>query len=230
MNFEHQNTGVVLFTRLASEEARLKDFGEHRAVNAIIADKMIAHATQTIRKSGLPYFIVDSSQQQGKNFGERFSHALEQVFSSGIDHILVIGNDCLSLTANDLVIAADQIHHHNYVIGPSADGGIYLFGINKSVFDKNWLSGLPWESPVLFDSFINYLQEHALTYYLTDVKRDIDSAEDIVHAFYVKDISFELIRFIRSILASSNHFRVNCKHIILLAFASRLALLRAPPY
>ncbi len=200
---QNRQTAVVLFTRNASEEASVKDFAEHFRANELIAGKLISHTLHIIKKSGLPCFIIDSAHQHGNNFGERFTDAIEQVFAAGFENALVVGNDCPHLHPADLQTAAKKLETVNYVIGPSSDGGFYLFGVQKQFFNKEFLLEAPWESEGLFDFIIESLHTNNISAYLTEKKDDIDSANDLYKILSIQSNSFtQLIIYIRSVLSS----------------------------
>lgn len=198
-----RQTAVLLFTRNASEEASAKVFAEHFRANELIAGKLISHTVGIIKKSGLPCFIIDSAHQHGNNFGERFTDAIEQVFVSGFENVIVIGNDCPQLSSTDLQNAAHALESVNCVLGPATDGGFYLFGIQRHAFNKQFLLSAPWESGSLLNFIITYLNENNISNYLTELKGDIDSAKDLSEILRIKQISLSgLIIFIQSVLSS----------------------------
>ena len=87
---------------------------------------------------GLPWRV----QPAAGTLGERMAHAFAQAFAAGAGRVVIIGTDCPGLTAGLLRQAFAQLAAHDLVVGPAADGGYYLLGINKlhtSLFtDKQW--------------------------------------------------------------------------------------------
>jgi rSAM/selenodomain-associated transferase 1 len=87
---------------------------------------------------GLPWQV----QPAAGSLGERMAHAFAEAFAAGAGRVVVIGTDCPGLTADLLRLAFEQLATHDLVVGPAADGGYYLLGMNKlhtSLFtDKQW--------------------------------------------------------------------------------------------
>jgi len=67
--------------------------------------------------------------QRGADLGERMAHAFDSALGRGRAAVLV-GTDCLDLTAEDLVTAAKALGSGcDTVLGPAADGGYVLMGL-----------------------------------------------------------------------------------------------------
>ena len=191
---------------------------------------MISHTMGIIKKSGLPCFIIDSLHQHGNNFGERFTDAIEQVFHAGFEHVVVIGNDCPALTATDLQTAALQLETVDYVIGPSTDGGFYLFGVNQRAFDKQAILSAPWKTDRLFEYFTGYLAAASLSSFVSDVKGDVDSTQDLNSIYNARSIAgIRLINLIRSIISSIQREESLIHPFVLRPATNLSAGLRAPP-
>ncbi len=229
MNQGHNHTAILLFTREAAEEAVVKDFAEQFKANKLIAGKMIDHSVSIIKKTGLPCFIIDSLHQHGNNFGERFTDAIEQVFLSGFDKVVVIGNDCPSLSAHDLQQAAAGLDSNDYILGPGNDGGFYLFGVCQSAFNKAELLNAQWGSENLCSTFVEYLHQQAISFSLTDHKHVIDTKQDLLIFISSKNISFAIANYLRSILASLADYISAIRFYALHKDIVYLATLRAPP-
>ncbi|MEJ7661376.1 MAG: TIGR04282 family arsenosugar biosynthesis glycosyltransferase [Hymenobacter sp.] len=76
---------------------------------------------------GLPWRV----QPPADSLGTRMAHAFGAAFGAGAGRVVVIGTDCPGLSAALLTRAFDQLLTHDVVIGPAADGGYYLLGMNR---------------------------------------------------------------------------------------------------
>jgi rSAM/selenodomain-associated transferase 1 len=87
---------------------------------------------------GLPWQV----QPAADSLGGRMAHAFTEAFAAGAGRVVIIGTDCPGLTADLLRQAFGQLATHDLVVGPAADGGYYLLGMNElhaSLFaDKQW--------------------------------------------------------------------------------------------
>ena len=228
---QQQNTALLLFTRSQHEEARVKDFSSVHSLrsNSLIAGHLISHAEKTARSTGLPCFVINSAHQHGNTFGEKLSDAFQQIFKLGFENVIAIGNDCPSLSAQDLRTAAFQLTSKQAVLGPASDGGLYLIGLNKSAFHAISFSALPWETAIVQDMMQVYLSDKAITYILSYVKEDIDFGKQLNSVLAGSHISLHLRTSIRSIIASIvQQFSKQFQHPITINHRIYTSL-RAPP-
>ncbi|QKG52494.1 DUF2064 domain-containing protein [Hymenobacter sp. BRD67] len=145
MTADFARVAILLFTRSAEEEGVRKRFLTHgsRADNAALAAQLIAHATATASQVGVEMVCVDSVQQAGATFGERLSGAVRATFALGYEHLLIIGNDCPQLGIATLRQAVAAVRATGAVLGPAADGGVYLLGISQTLFERGPGSNYP---------------------------------------------------------------------------------------
>ena len=218
---QQQNTALLLFTRSQQEEARVKDFSSVHSLrsNSLIAGHLISHAEKTARSTGLPCFVINSAHQHGNTFGEKLSDAFQQIFKLGFENVIAIGNDCPSLSAQDLRTAAFQLTSKQAVLGPASDGGFHAISF----------SALPWETAIVQDMMQVYLSDKAITYILSDVKEDIDFGKQLNSVLAGSHISLHLRTSIRSIIASIvQQFSKQFQHPITINHRIYTSL-RAPP-
>ena len=169
-----QQTAILIFARTASAEM------QHKAIYGSnpLFDALNAHTLNTVTKTGIPYFVSDETRQEGNTFGQRFVHAISQVFAAGYERVIVIGNDTPHLHTAHIVKAATALNNQSLVLGPSTDGGFYLLGLNRTAFNQDMLLSLPWQSQQLTTTL---LSQHKISgdIALLPQLADIDSWEDI---------------------------------------------------
>ena len=199
-----KSTALLLFTRTPKEEALVKDFSDVHSLrsNSIIASHLISHAEKTARATGLPCFVINSSQQHGNTFGERLSDAFSQIFNLGYHQVIAIGNDCPTLSQNDLSQAAAQLSDNNAILGPASDGGLYLIGLHKNAFLPQQFANLPWETANVNRMMQHYLTENRINFLVGEEKTDIDYSSQFYPLLHNNNIPYQLRVLIRSILAS----------------------------
>lgn len=197
------NTALVLFTRSRDEEARCKDFTSVNRLqtNSLIAHYLISHAEQTARASGLPCFVISTNQQHGNNFGERLAHAFEDIYHFGYDNVIAIGNDCPTLTPADLIQAAVELETHGAVLGPARDGGVYLIGMQKRLYNAAIFANLPWSSSAVHQALLSYFLDFNISYTDIGIKADVD--DKLTLSYLLREAYFptKLRSILRSILA-----------------------------
>ncbi len=159
---------LILFVRDERNEARLKPLpSPFRALgytwlNRRIADRAFAGAhvkadlivvSERVPQStpGDTYLV-----QRGANFAERITNAIADTFARGYQHVVVIGNDCPSITAADIDAAFKHLAcGAGYVASPASDGGAYLVGANADTFNRTAFGQLPWQTRRLFRALIS---------------------------------------------------------------------------
>ncbi len=181
---KRRSTAILLFTNTISREVETKTFCHKRKLNVKIVSCLISHSISLAKKSGLDYFIIDSDHQVGTTFGERYSHAFQQVFNKGYEKVISIGNDCPHLTVDLLINAAHKLSFNNMVIGPANDGGAYLIGLTRNTFDKEKFSNLNWKSSRVFSNLQDYAAEFGGQISCLHSLSDVDSASDLHRLVY----------------------------------------------
>ncbi len=172
-----QNTAILIFIRSNKEEAQIKNFeyqlnfqSNHRVV-ALLNQ----HTKKIARQSGLPTFIITSTQQKGNSFGERLANAFQAIYQKGYDSVIAIGNDCLYLTPTFLKETATQLSIKKVVLGPTIDGGVYIIGLHKCQFQKTTFQNFAWQKQQLFTQ----LQAHFEHYEILPTLSDADDAQSL---------------------------------------------------
>lgn len=117
--------------------------------------------------------------QQGNDLGTRMQHAFATGFSMGHAPIVIIGSDLPSMKEQLLLEAFDALRNHDAVIGPSADGGYYLLGLNAP-FDAVF-QNKQWSTGTVFAQTSSDLVMHGRTCHLLPELQDIDTEEDLLH-------------------------------------------------
>lgn len=173
------STAVLLFTRSAGAEAGHKRFLSQstRAGNAAVAAQLIAHATATARRAAVDFVCVDSARQAGTTFGQRLAGAVRHVFGEGYTHLLVIGNDCPQLDERLLRRAVAAVQSTGAVLGPATDGGVYLLGISRELFETSQWLALPWQTERLGAALLRQLRRQGATVGRLPVLADVDNEQ-----------------------------------------------------
>lgn len=151
-----QPTAILLFSRTASAEAEHKSFGAG-SVGDRITEALISRMESTLERTELPVFRSDERSQIGNTFGERLANAMAQVYAQGVEHLLVVGNDCPSVSVSHLRAAAHKLLKGENVVGPDRRGGVWLIGLQRADFNATDFAALPWESNDLYHQLAVFL-------------------------------------------------------------------------
>lgn len=174
-----QPTAILLFSRTATAEAEHKSFGAGSVGNRI-TDALITRTEETLEKTGLRVFRSDEVSQVGNTFGERLANAMGRVYDEGFERLLVVGNDCPSISASHLRTAAQKMAEGENVIGPDRRGGVWLIGLQRADFNAAAFAALRWESTGLYHDLADLLPACTAAASLSD----LNTFEDLKHNWF----------------------------------------------
>lgn len=75
--------------------------------------------------------LFEKYTQQGSGLGERMEAAFATAFAQGASKVLIMGSDCPGLSGDLLHRAYRLLDRHDFVLGPTEDGGYYLLGMKQ---------------------------------------------------------------------------------------------------
>ena len=115
--------------------------------------------------------------QDGRGLGEALSGAFVHHASNGFDRVVLIGSDNPTLPAALIKGASDALDVHDVVIGPAADGGYYLIGMDRPLpvlFDR-----ITWSTSLVYNETIERAHENGLSVASLPEWYDVDTFEDL---------------------------------------------------
>ena len=230
MIHNQKDTALLVFSLSAEKEIERKSiFDEsYKKENTTLFNLLIEQTKNLAHESGVDVFWVDENQQTGKDFSTRFTNAFQKLFDAGYKNVVSIGNDCPDLSVQLLQDAILKLRTKKLVIGPSSDGGIYLLGINKDVFDRKIFLQLPWQTAVLNKVLKNHYDFQEIEFDILKELTDLDSAKDARD--YAKNNSGTVLsRYLRVIIASIKNVFLIFKDFIPSSNRYSYIGLRAPP-
>jgi uncharacterized protein len=188
-------TGLILFvrnpipgqvkTRLArtlGDEKALRIYQHllehtHAITNGLNCDKFVFYADVITEQDLWENDKYNKQQQSGDDLGQRMQQAFASLFEKGYEKAIIIGSDCLELTAEIVHEGFLQLEANDIVIGPSADGGYYLLGMK---IDRPYLfHGKKWSTDSVLSNTIADCDQHILAYSLLPLLHDIDEEKDV---------------------------------------------------
>jgi len=78
------------------------------------------------------FSLLARRAQAHGDLGERMADAFERSFADGAERVAILGSDVPTLPESHLNAAFDALHEARNIIGPCADGGYYLIGLEAS--------------------------------------------------------------------------------------------------
>lgn len=113
--------------------------------------------------------------QSNGDLGQRMRSAFESL-SEDYEKIIIIGSDCMQLTADHINKAVKVLSDHDVVIGPVYDGGYYLIGMNA--YYEELLSNIDWSTDAVTSQTLDKAISSGLSFKTIDTLSDIDYHED----------------------------------------------------
>ena len=117
------------------------------------------------------------AKQQGNDLGKRMMNAFYDIFQHGYSKAAIIGTDCVTLNADIINKAFEELNNHDIVIGPSLDGGYYLLAMKT--LHQNLFENIAWSTETVFDATIAACNYLGLSYYLLPALNDVDEEKDL---------------------------------------------------
>ena len=181
MELNQKNTALLVFSLSVEMESKRKSIFDscHKKENAAFFNLLIHQTKELASRSGVDVFWMDEHQQSGQNFSDRFANAFQNLFDKGYENVVSIGNDCPDLSHVILRDAINGLNANKVVLGPSKDGGVYLLGLNKAVFDRSEFIALPWQTAALKSGLETYFNSQGFSLPILDELMDLDTLNDV---------------------------------------------------
>ncbi len=155
-------------------------------VRSVRAEKMIVYAGDDGLSfpdfSGIPCL-----RQHGSHIGERMNNAFADVFNLGYERCVLIGSDSPDLPARLIHDAFQKLSSADVVLGPSADGGYYLIGGQRSSLDSSLFADIPWSTASVLPATLQQIAKAGLMYDQLEPWSDIDNLDDL-KIFYQRNL------------------------------------------
>jgi uncharacterized protein len=116
--------------------------------------------------------------QRGGNLGTRMLNATRDAQKRGAQKVLIIGSDCLELSARHLDRARRLLSRKDLVLGPTRDGGYYLVGSKRPFV--SCFKGIAWSTSRVLAQTLQKARQKGVTTRLLPRLFDVDEARDLV--------------------------------------------------
>ncbi len=116
--------------------------------------------------------------QQGDDLGKRMAEAFVETFHESEEPVIIIGTDCPDLTTGVMDEAFRLLSCSDLVLGPAADGGYYLIGLNHPI--PELFEGVHWGTNEVLSKTQAIAHSLGLKVSMLETLNDIDRPEDLV--------------------------------------------------
>ncbi len=118
------------------------------------------------------------SEQVGLDLGMAMLEAFASAFKDGKSPVVLVGSDVPALDDDVLISAFESLSQADAVIGPAADGGYYLLGLN--IHEPRLFEGITWSSPTVAADTLSRIRACGMSVTLLATLHDIDRPEDLL--------------------------------------------------
>ena len=186
-------TALIIFARkpeLGKVKTRLAaQIGDEAALRIYI--RLLEH-TRAVAKSCDCDTHIFLTEQDGDDFfwqgfaqhvqavgdlGEKMQKAFVALFEKGYKRLVIVGSDCPGLQAAHVQAALDALADHDVAIGPAADGGYYLLGMNR--LHGRLFQNKRWSTDSVCSDTIADMQALQLRCAMLPTLHDVDTVEDL---------------------------------------------------
>ena len=112
------------------------------------------------------------SAQEGSGLGERLTYAMELEFAARAEKLIFLGGDCPYVNQRRLDEAFSALEDHDVVMGPAADGGYYLIGMNRIM--PELFNDVAWGTDSVFQTSLEICQKFGFNDVLLPEESDVD--------------------------------------------------------
>jgi rSAM/selenodomain-associated transferase 2/rSAM/selenodomain-associated transferase 1 len=116
------------------------------------------------------------------DIGRRMMAALSEAFQEGYESVVIIGSDVPDITSDILQQAFKKLQNNDLVLGPAADGGYYLIGMQMAAWDSadpELFEDINWGTGEVLSQSLEKAKKRGLSYGLLDTLKDVDRPEDL---------------------------------------------------
>ncbi len=121
---------------------------------------------------------VEISDQGAGDLGARMARAAGQGIERG-QSVLLIGTDCVEMSAALLCEAAHALLEHDAVIHGTTDGGYTVLGMRQ--FNPYLFVSMPWSTDAVAFITIVRLGQLGWSVHVGQMLHDVDEAQDLKH-------------------------------------------------
>ena len=203
-------TALLFFYRDSAKESK------HDIVKSQkVFDALNDHWIRKLSIEHLDLFLYDESIQKGRDFGTRYYNALKDTFDQGYQKVISIGNDTPQLSLEQILKADELTQKGKMCIGPSQDGGFYLWALHRDDFQYVDFEAINWQTSKVFYQLKYQLKQNGIDADQLEKLTDIDDARSLLKVYHQLSHQHPLKDILRTGLSRSSKlsFFENTDHL-----------------
>lgn len=148
-----------------------------KQVSMLTCDKHVYYFPSTIENDSWDDLATEKHPQCDGDLGEKMKQAFAATFLKHYSKVVIIGTDCPELKSKHIEMAFECLSKNDVVIGPAADGGYYLLGMNR--FHPKLFEEIVWSTSQVCSTTLEKCQKLRLTVGVLETLHDVDEPEDL---------------------------------------------------
>jgi uncharacterized protein len=117
-------------------------------------------------------------EQKGGDIGDKMLYSIEHGLKRS-RQVIVVGSDCLGVTAQMIESMITQFKHSDAVFIPAHDGGFVAWGVNMKAFHDIDISNIPWGTSLVWNKMRLGLEYENISYSELNPSWDIDTLSEL---------------------------------------------------
>ena len=119
---------------------------------------------------------IEITEQGDGDLGARMARATARAAAQG-EAVLLVGTDCVEMSADLLRDAGQALHDHVAVIHCTTDGGYALLGLNR--YSPFLFSNMSWSTDAVASTTIARLGQLGWSVHVGQMLHDVDEPQDL---------------------------------------------------
>jgi len=119
---------------------------------------------------------IEIAEQGDGDLGTRLARASQRALIRG-ESVLLIGTDCIEMSAGLLSNAAQSLRDHDAMIHCTIDGGYALLGLNQ--FSPFLFSDMPWSTDAVASRTLTRVGQLGWSIHVGLMLHDVDEPQDL---------------------------------------------------
>lgn len=140
-------------------------------------DKFIYYNEFIPTKDEWPASIYQKEMQEGEGLGNKMLNAFKKTFIDSYQKVVLIMPDCPKMTDTLIEKAFKSLDSHDFVLGPTDDGGYYLIGMKA--FTPQLFENKTYSTGHTLDDVKAEIAKLDKTIFLLPELTDVDMEEDL---------------------------------------------------
>jgi rSAM/selenodomain-associated transferase 1 len=140
-------------------------------------DKFVFYNEFIPTKDVWPDRAYQKALQTGKDLAEKMSNAFKMASDEGYSRTVLMMPDCPKMTDTMIEKAFKVLENHDFVLGPTNDGGFYLIGMKE--YQPEVFAGRQYSTDRVLQETINEIEKLGKKYFKLPALVDVDMEEDL---------------------------------------------------